>query len=73
MKFEQRGEVRLTMRETQVLRLLARGCTYAQAARELGMSGNTIGTHIKSAYLKLDVHRAAAAVVRAVELGLIEL
>ena len=64
--------VRLTGREAQVLRLIARGCTYAQAAEQLGMSANTVGTHIKNAYRKLDVHSAAAAVMRAVELRLLQ-
>lgn len=63
--------VRLTARETDVLRLLARGRTYAQAARELGMSVHTAGTHVKNAYRKLAVNSAAAAVMQAVRLGLI--
>ena len=63
--------VRLTAREADVLRLLARGRTYAQAAVELGMSAHTVTTHVKNAYRKLDVHNAAAAVLQAVRLGLI--
>jgi DNA-binding CsgD family transcriptional regulator len=63
--------VRLTAREADVLRLLARGRTYAQAAAELGMSAHTLATHVKNAYRKLDVHSAAAAVMQAVRLGLI--
>ncbi len=63
--------VRLTAREADVLRLLARGCTYAQAAARLGMSAHTVRTHVKSAYRKLGVHTAAAAVMQAVRLGLI--
>ena len=63
--------VRLTSREADVLRLLARGLTYAQAARVLGMSVHTAATHVKNAYRKLDVHTAAAAVMQAVLLGLI--
>jgi DNA-binding CsgD family transcriptional regulator len=63
--------VRLTAREADVLRLLARGLTYAQAARELGVSVHTAATHLKNAYRKLDVHSAAAAVMQAVRLGLI--
>jgi DNA-binding CsgD family transcriptional regulator len=47
----------LTTREADVLRLLARGRTYAQAARELGMSVHTVGTHLKNAYRKLDCTR----------------
>ena len=64
--------VRLTGRELEVLAHLARGRSYAQAAQELGMSAHTIGTHVKNAYRKLEVHSAAAAVMRAVELGLIQ-
>ena len=64
-------DVRLTAREADVLRLLARGRTYAQAAAELGMSAHTAASHVKNAYRKLDVHSAAAAVLQAVRLGLI--
>ena len=63
--------VRLTGREAQVLRLIARGHSYAQVAERLGMSAHTVATHIKSAYRKLDVHSAAAAVMRAIELRLL--
>lgn len=66
-----KGAIRLTQREAQVLRLLAHGCTYAQAAALLGVSVNTVASHIKTAYRKLDTHSAAGAVVRALELRLI--
>jgi LuxR family maltose regulon positive regulatory protein len=61
----------LTPRESEVLRLIARGSTYAQAADRLGVSLNTIATHIKNAYRKLGVRSGAAAVMRAVELRLL--
>jgi DNA-binding CsgD family transcriptional regulator len=61
---------RLTPRESDVLRLIARGCTYAQAAARLGVSPHTITTHIKNSYRKLGVRSGAAAVMRAVELRL---
>jgi DNA-binding NarL/FixJ family response regulator len=61
---------RLTARESDVLRLLARGCTYGKAADVLGVSPHTITTHIKNAYRKLGVHSGAAAVMRAMELRL---
>ena len=63
---------RLTCRESQVLTLLALGCTYAKVAHRLGMSEHTVATHVKNAYRKLDVHSAAAAVMRAMQLGLLE-
>jgi len=59
---------RLTLREVQVLWLIARGCTYDTAAAQLGISTHTVATHIKNIYRKLDVHSAGAAVMRAVEL-----
>ncbi len=58
----------ITERETQVLRLLAFGCTYEQIAERLGVSPHTVTTHIKNLYRKLDVHTAASAVMRGVEL-----
>lgn len=60
----------LTPREVQVLRLLASGCSYWEAAARLGISPHTVVTHVKNAYRKLEVHTAASAVMRAVELGL---
>jgi len=63
--------IRLTGRETDVLRLLARGCTYSQVGDTLGVSQHTVASHIKSAYRKLEVHSAAGAVMRAIELRLI--
>jgi DNA-binding CsgD family transcriptional regulator len=71
MEMTMEATVKLTEREAAVLRLIARGCTYSQAAAQLGMSANTLGSHIKNAYRKLEVHSAAAAVMRAIELRLI--
>jgi DNA-binding CsgD family transcriptional regulator len=61
----------LTLRETEVLQLLARGCTYIQVGDRLGMSVHTVESHVKNLYRKLDVHSARAAVWRATELGLL--
>jgi DNA-binding CsgD family transcriptional regulator len=58
----------LTLREADVVRLLARGCSYAEIAGQLGISAHTVASHVKNAYRKLDVHCAAAAVMRAIEL-----
>jgi DNA-binding CsgD family transcriptional regulator len=61
----------LTLREADVVRLLASGCTYAEIAQRLGISAHTVASHIKNAYRKLEVHCAAAAVMRAVQLNLL--
>lgn len=62
--------VHLTPRESDVIRLIARGCTYVQAADRLGISLHTVTSHVKNAYRKLGVRSGAAAVMRAVELKL---
>ena len=64
--------VHLTGREAEVLRLIARGRSYSQVAAQLGMSAHTVATHVKNAYRKLEVHTAASAVMRAIELRLLE-
>ena len=55
-----------------MLRLIARGCTYSKVADRLGMSAHTVATHVKNMYRKLDVHSVAAAVMRAIELQLLQ-
>jgi ATP/maltotriose-dependent transcriptional regulator MalT len=62
---------KLTARESQVLELIASGCTYSQTAERLGISLHTVTTHIKNLYRKLGVHCAAGAVMRAVRLRLL--
>src|SRR5437879_12133003 len=52
----------LTPREIDVLRLLARGCTYTQIAGRLGVSLHTVASHVKHLYRKLDGHPEPAAV-----------
>jgi DNA-binding CsgD family transcriptional regulator len=61
----------LTLREADVVRLLASGCTYAEIAERLGISAHTVASHIKNVYRKLEVHCAAAAVMRALEMRVI--
>ena len=62
----------LTVRETDVLRLLSRGYTYSEVGDTLGISVHTVASHIKNSYRKLAVHTGTAAVTRAAELGLLQ-
>ena len=62
----------LSPREVEVLRLMAGGCTYRGVARRLSISTHTVVSHVKNTYRKLEVHTAASAVMRAVELGLFQ-
>jgi len=61
----------LTEREIEVLSLLARGYLYAEIGKRLGISLNTVTSHIKNSYRKLAVHSGPAAVTRAAALGLL--
>jgi DNA-binding NarL/FixJ family response regulator len=54
---------KLTPREIEVINLLAYGFSYAQIAEQLGVTLNTLKTHIKRAYSKLKVHNRTQAVL----------
>jgi len=60
----------LSERELEVLRLLATSLSTAEIANELFITVNTLRTHTKNIYGKLDVHSRREAVARAQELGL---
>ncbi|MCC6496614.1 MAG: response regulator transcription factor, partial [Propionibacteriaceae bacterium] len=60
----------LTDRELQVLRLLDSGLSGPEIARRLFVSHNTLRTHTKHIFTKLEVTSRRAAVHRARELGL---
>jgi len=64
------GRTPLTKREVEVLALLAKGMTYDDAARMLGISLGTIQSHVKSLYRKLEVTSKAEAAAEAVRRGL---
>jgi non-specific serine/threonine protein kinase len=51
----------LTPRETEVLRLLTFGQTYAQIGEALAISPRTVDAHIRAIFAKLDVHSRSAA------------
>jgi DNA-binding NarL/FixJ family response regulator len=61
----------LTRRETEVIRLVARGHTSREIARELFLSPRTVESHVASILLKLDCRSRADAARRASELGLL--
>jgi DNA-binding CsgD family transcriptional regulator len=62
---------RLTEREREILRLVARGQTNGAIARDLGLSGRTVERHLANIYAKLRCHDRASAVARAYESGLL--
>ncbi len=61
----------LTGQEMKVLERLAAGRSNKEIARDLGLSPNTVKTHVANLYGKLDVSRRTQAVGKARELVLI--
>ena len=49
-----------------MLRAFVRGLSYQQVAVELGVSIDTVRSHVRALYKKLQVHSVAAAVARAI-------
>lgn len=62
----------LTARELEVLSILGRGLTYDETATILGISANTVRTHVRATYEKLGVASKAEAVAWAMRRRLID-
>ena len=62
----------LSERELDVLNVLARGFSKRESADMLGLSVNTVNTHVKSIYRKLAVNSRAEAVYEATHQGIID-
>jgi DNA-binding NarL/FixJ family response regulator len=60
----------LTARELDVLTLIAKGCSNAEIAAELSISGVTVKSHIGRIFLKLHLRDRAAAIVYAYDNGI---
>ena len=56
------GEFGLTERERDVLELVSMGYTVQRIAEERGVSQNTVRTHTKGLYRKLDIHSKQEAI-----------
>jgi DNA-binding NarL/FixJ family response regulator len=63
---------KLTEREIQVLRLVARGMNNRDIAKELFISENTVKNHVRNILEKLQIHSRMEAVMVAVREKLIE-
>lgn len=55
-------DYKLTLKETEVLKLLSEGNSYKMVADNMGISYFTVNSHIKKVYEKLHVHSLGEAV-----------
>lgn len=62
----------LAPRETEILRLVARGLTKQQVGDELGISPHSVSGYLRRAFDKLHVHSLPAAVSTAIRRGLLD-
>lgn len=63
--FHRNRQSPLSARELEVLELLASGKSYSSIADQLFVDKETIRSHIKNIYLKLEVHSKAEAIEKA--------
>ncbi len=61
---------RLTDRETEVLRLVAKGLSYRQIAERLGLSHRTVQNHVQNTLGKLQLHNRVELTLYAINQGL---
>jgi DNA-binding NarL/FixJ family response regulator len=64
------GTPSLTERETEILRLVAKGLTYPQIAEQLVLSVRTVQNHVQNTLGKLQLHNRVELVRYAIERGL---
>ena len=69
--FQKNTDSPLTSRETEVLELLAKGKSYSAIANDLFVHKETIKSHIKNIYGKLQVNSKADAIEKAIKQRLI--
>lgn len=62
----------LTTRERAIIEFIARGRSNKEIAREMGVTPETIKTHLKRIFQKLSAESRAQAVVRAQSLGMLK-
>jgi DNA-binding NarL/FixJ family response regulator len=67
------GHLKLTERESEVLRLLARGWDNRQISDSLFLAEQTIKNHISKIYAKLGANSRVTAMVQAIRIGLIRI
>ncbi len=62
----------LTPREVEILQIIAKGLSNAEAAKVLGVSRATVRTHLEHIYAKLSVSNRVEAITEGIRHGLID-
>jgi DNA-binding NarL/FixJ family response regulator len=70
---QQSTALKLTERELEVLRLVARGLNNREVAKELFISENTVKNHVRNILEKLQLHSRMEAVMYAMKEKLLDL
>lgn len=65
--------VKLTIRELEVIRLVARGMSNKQIAEELNLGTRTVKSHLMDIFHKLNVFSRTEAVIIALRIGLLKI
>ncbi|HWI43046.1 MAG TPA: response regulator transcription factor, partial [Nocardioides sp.] len=63
---------RLTERETEILKMVAKGMSYKQIAERLVLSHRTVQNHVQNTLRKLQMHNRVQLTRYAIEQGLDE-
>ena len=66
-----KSEIRLTARELDVLKLVAKGKTNTQIAEELIISSHTAKAHVCRVLQKMEVKERLSAVILGLKLGIL--
>ena len=68
---ENQAVIKLSPKETLLLKLISQGLSYVDAAQKMGVATSTVQSHIRNLYRKLDAHSQVQAVNKAREHGLL--
>jgi DNA-binding NarL/FixJ family response regulator len=71
-KKEYKSDIKLTKRETEIIRMISEELTNAEIADKLGISVRTVDTHRRNLLQKLDVKNTAGLVRFALQNGILE-
>lgn len=73
LKIQSDGSKLLTLREHECVYYLSRGCTFLEIAEKLCISPRTVEAHITNIKIKLDVKTRSELIVKACELGYVQI